>query len=70
MATLHFIEPKLAVKLAKTYKPANHNNPPTSTHTAKTLHIATEPSYQPTTAAPIPTQPELQQQAGSICENY
>ena len=61
MVTLHFTEPKLAVKLEKTYKPTNRNNPPTSTYTASTLHIAIEPSDQPTTIAPSPTQPKSQQ---------
>ena len=40
MATLHFKKPELAVKMAKTYKLANRNNPPTSTYTTSTLHIA------------------------------
>jgi len=61
MATLDFTELELAVKLAKTYKPASKNNPPTSTHTANTLHIAIEPLDQPTTAAPSATQPKPQQ---------
>jgi len=70
MATHEFIEPKLAVKLAKTYKSASRNNPPTSTPTTSTLHIAVEPLDQPTTTVPSSTQPEPQQQIGSICENF
>jgi len=61
MATLHFTKPELAVKLENTYKPAYRNNPPTSTYTTSTLHIAAEPSTQSTTTTPSPAQPESQQ---------
>ena len=70
MVTLHFTEPELVVKLTKTYKPSSGNNPPTSSHTPNTLHIATEPSDQPKTIAPSPTQPKPKQQTILICANY
>jgi len=60
MFLLHFTKPELADKLAKTYKPASRNNPPASTYTTSTLHIAAEPSTQlgpqlPAQPNPIPT---------------
>lgn len=61
MASLHFMKPELAVKLAKTYKPASRNNPPTSTYTTSTLHIVAEPSTQSLTTAPSLAQTESQQ---------
>ena len=42
------------------YKSASKNNPPTSTHTGSTLHIAKKSLEQPMTVAPSPTQPEPQ----------
>lgn len=70
MATLHLTKPELAVKLENTYKLASKNNPPTSTYTASTLHIAAEPSDQPTTTAPSPAQSKPQQYTSPICANY
>lgn len=70
LATLNFTELELVVNLAETYKLTSRNNPPTSTHTASTLHITTKPPNQLKTTAPSPTQTYPQQHTSSIYENY